>query len=223
MGQETSKKYEINDFRKRNLLRLKKYMNEVLFDQIPPLHDLFRALEELNLSNTNSTLTNNPFIVEMVAEISRSLEKLNVKEIAQRHLNIYFKSADLKKEYEILSDAYNLDNVEYFMEDPSCAACGKEATKRCSKCKSEWYCSKECQIKRWKNHKEMCKKLTEINESEESNKTKNSQKLINTKTSGPVDNITETKLNKVKIEEINDKKEEEKESKLKEKIFDELD
>ena len=87
MGQETAKKYEINDFRKRNLLRLKKFMNEVLFDQIPPLQDLFRAIEELNLVNTNNTLTSNPFIVEMVPEISRSLEKLNFKEIGLKQLN----------------------------------------------------------------------------------------------------------------------------------------
>ena len=218
MGQETSKKYEINDFRKRNLLRLKKFMNEVLFDQIPPLHDLFRALEELNLSSTNSTLNNNPFIVEMIAEISRSLEKLNVKEIANKQLNTHFKDADLKMEYEMLSDAYNLDNVEYFMEDPTCASCGKEATKRFIKCKSEWYCSKECQIKRWKNHKEICKKITEINDSEKANKS-NISKQKQQKSSEPI-NMTEIK--KIKIEEIKEKKED-KEIKIKEKLFDELD
>jgi predicted Zn-ribbon and HTH transcriptional regulator len=146
-------------------------MNELLFDQIPPLHELFRAIEELNLTNTNSTLTSNPFIVEMVPEIARTLEKLNVKDIALFQLNNHFKNADLKKEYDYLSSAYNLDNVEYFMEDPTCAGCGLAASKRCSTCKSEWYCSKECQVKRWKQHKPMCKQLADLNKLENSEKT----------------------------------------------------
>jgi len=207
MGQETSKKYEINDFRKRNLLRLKKFMNEVLFDQIPPLQELFRAIEELHLTNVGSTLTSNPFIVEMVAEISRSLEKLNIKDISQYQLNTHFKNADLRKEYELLSSAYSLDNVEYFMEDPTCAACGKMATKRCSKCKSEWYCSRECQIKRWKLHKEMCAKLAEINEVEKKESKQSSLLDIlnkSTDTGASIGSsrgeITESK--KVKIEEV---------------------
>lgn len=221
MGQETSKKYEINDFRKRNLLRLKKFMNEILFDQIPPLQDLFRAIEELNLINTNNTLSTNPFIVEMVAEISRSLEKLNFKEIALKQLNNHFKNADLKHEYELLSSAYNLDNVEYFMEDPTCAGCGKPASKRCSKCKSEWYCSKECQVKRWKQHREMCIKLAELNESE---KKEEVQKENLSQFKGEnVSNNTSTK--NIIIEEVKREKKnvEEKAEKIAEKKLDELD
>lgn len=220
MGQETSKKYEINDFRKRNILRLKKFMNEVLFDQIPPLQDLFRAIEELNLVNTNNTLASNPFIVEMVAEISKSLEKLNFKEIGLKQLNNHFKNADLKVEYELLSSAYNLDNVEYFMEDPTCGGCGKPASKRCSKCKSEWYCSKECQVKRWKQHKEMCIKLAELIEIEKKEEIKTENQQNN---KGEILRNTEPK--KLIIEEV--KREnmmnEYKEEKIAEKKLDELD
>jgi len=39
---------------------------------------------------------------------------------------------------------------------PSCT-CGKGATKFCSRCKSVSYCSKECQVKDWKDHKLVCK------------------------------------------------------------------
>ena len=228
MGQETSKKYEINDFRKNNLLRLKKYMNEVLFDQIPPLHDLFRALEELNLMSTNNSLTSNPFIVEMVAEISRSLEKLNVKDIALKQLNLHFKNVDLKKEYELLSDAYNLDNIEYFMEDPTCGSCGKAASQRCRQCKSEWYCSKECQIKRWNTHKIMCKKLALINESELKYKKESeaAKKDITPANKENINNnnkiiIQEITKNEEKNDEKNDEKKEEKKEEKRE--FDELD
>ncbi len=220
MGQETAKKYEINDFRKRNLLRLKKFMNEVLFDQIPPLQDLFRAIEELNLANTNNTLSSNPFIVEMVAEISRSLEKLNFKEIGLKQLNNHFKNADLKIEYELLSSAYNLDNVEYFMEDPTCGGCGKAASKRCSKCKSEWYCSRECQVKRWKQHKEMCIKLAELNETEKKEEVKTE---IPSQNKEEIIRNTETK--KLIIEEVKREKSvtNDKEEKIAERKLDELD
>ena len=45
-----------------------------------------------------------------------------------------------------------------------CAHCGKKAQgggkfKQCSKCKSQWYCSKECQVEAWKaGHKNDCKR-----------------------------------------------------------------
>ena len=35
---------------------------------------------------------------------------------------------------------------EAAMGDPKCAKCGEVATKRCSRCKNEWYCSRECQV-----------------------------------------------------------------------------
>ena len=65
----------------------------------------------------------------------------------------------------IVSEVYNIDNLDYFMDDPKCGNCGLDATNRCSQCKSEWYCSKECQVIRWKNgHKEYCKKMKDLNQ-----------------------------------------------------------
>ena len=54
---------------------------------------------------------------------------------------------------------YGSSVYDQFLEDPKCAECGEAAKQRCSKCKGEWYCSRECQIKKWKQHKEMCKIL----------------------------------------------------------------
>ena len=39
-----------------------------------------------------------------------------------------------------------------------CCVCSKEGAKRCSKCKLQYYCSKECQQSDWKNHKVVCRK-----------------------------------------------------------------
>ena len=39
---------------------------------------------------------------------------------------------------------------------PKCAACGGEASKRCSRCRNEWYCGRECQVRKWSKHKAVC-------------------------------------------------------------------
>ncbi|PRP78430.1 F-box only protein 3 [Planoprotostelium fungivorum] len=43
----------------------------------------------------------------------------------------------------------------------TCTVCHKDARKFCGKCKQEWYCSRDCQIAAWKNHKDECPKLQE--------------------------------------------------------------
>jgi predicted Zn-ribbon and HTH transcriptional regulator len=162
-------KYEITDFRKNILLKLKKYMNQKLYDTLPPLINLYRALEEMNISNsTQSTSSNKVLIIEQIPELYMfnygNKNRLNYEEIAKNILTNYFKNADLKKEMSIISEVYTSDNLDYFMENPNCASCGKEASSRCSQCKAEWYCSKECQILRWKSgHKEFCIKMKEMN------------------------------------------------------------
>ena len=40
-----------------------------------------------------------------------------------------------------------------------CKVCGKEGHKKCTNCYSRGYCSRECQMKDWPNHKEDCKKV----------------------------------------------------------------
>jgi predicted Zn-ribbon and HTH transcriptional regulator len=57
---------------------------------------------------------------------------------------------------ESLAKMYDLDGIEGFIEDPKCGKCGLEALQRCSLCKSEWYCGRQCQVKAWKSHKPIC-------------------------------------------------------------------
>ena len=172
MNQDNTKKYEITDFRKSNLLRLRKYMNDNLFDQIPPLQQMYRALEEMSLMNCNSSSSNNPFIVEMVPTLYNNLNqgKKNEKyynDVAKNILELNFKKSDKKRDMDLISEIYNYDNIEYFMDDPKCSNCGKDASNRCSKCKNEWYCGKDCQKMCWKKHKEFCQKLAELNKENE--------------------------------------------------------
>ena len=176
MVQENNKKYEINQYRQTQLLRLRKFFSEKLYDQIPQMANFYRSLEEMALVQFNSTLTDNPFIVEMIPVLANSkmfkMTNDQAKQLGSTLIHKYFKISDaqLRKELEPMNEVYSIDNMEYFMDDPKCANCGKDATSRCSRCKSEWYCSKECQVKRWKTHKELCKTLMELYKEEEKEK-----------------------------------------------------
>lgn len=70
---DAQKKYEVTTFRKSNLLRLRKYLNEVLIDQIPVLVDMLRALEELSLMQEQSIPSSNPFVVEVIPVLKSSI------------------------------------------------------------------------------------------------------------------------------------------------------
>ncbi|RDW93341.1 zinc finger MYND domain-containing protein [Aspergillus mulundensis] len=61
--------------------------------------------------------------------------------------------------------------------DPACNTCAKKASdevtlKRCAKCKTQWYCSRECQKTDWKAHKKTCSKdASEANTGDNSRRT----------------------------------------------------
>lgn len=55
-----------------------------------------------------------------------------------------------------LVELYASEVFEDFMDDPKCEECGALATQRCSKCKMAWYCSRDCQLRQWKKHKQIC-------------------------------------------------------------------
>ncbi|KAI9652820.1 MAG: hypothetical protein M1831_006345 [Alyxoria varia] len=42
------------------------------------------------------------------------------------------------------------------LDNEDCAICSEKQAKRCNKCKSISYCSKECQTADWKSHKLVC-------------------------------------------------------------------
>lgn len=70
-----------------------------------------------------------------------------------------------------MADLYTNNTVEGLLEGFKCNKCQKQAYKRCSKCKSVWYCSRECQVGDWPQHKEKCKRITkEFEEAQEKQK-----------------------------------------------------
>jgi len=80
-------------------------------------------------------------------------------EITRLHLRRAFAHADPAATARAMAAAYNLDALEAVMETPQCAGCGGEAAMRCSRCRHEWYCGRECQVKAWGRHKTVCAAL----------------------------------------------------------------
>ncbi|VDM31946.1 unnamed protein product [Hydatigera taeniaeformis] len=45
------------------------------------------------------------------------------------------------------------------LRNPRCVTCGEVATKRCSRCRHEWYCRRQCQVEHWPRHRKACDML----------------------------------------------------------------
>ena len=91
MTQASNQKYELTTFRKGNLLRLKKYMNEVLLDQLPLLAPMLRGFEEMQLMQDSNIKSSNAFVVEVIPEFrARILNGRNWKEIALYQMKNFF-------------------------------------------------------------------------------------------------------------------------------------
>jgi hypothetical protein len=78
MDQECRSRYELSSIRRENLLRLRRYINEVVVDQLPPLTNLHRTLEEMSISGRftgadSAGIAASPFVVELVAEARETL------------------------------------------------------------------------------------------------------------------------------------------------------
>ena len=88
-------KYEYDDFRKNTVVRLKRYFNEVLFDQLPVLKDLQRVIDEVILMATPSAaeVKQGRLILETVPEMRTAiLGSRTWAEVAREQSNAQFGS-----------------------------------------------------------------------------------------------------------------------------------
>jgi len=151
-------KYDIDGHRKATLMMLRRYFNATLIDQLPVLADLQRTLEELNLVEAPEAANKTFFVLEQVATMREGLLDHDWDQVAQhiRETVLSLSDEEFKDEMSKMAEWYKEFDCDSLLEEPKCAKCGDPATNRCSRCKNEWYCSRECQVEAWDGHKKIC-------------------------------------------------------------------
>ncbi|GAU99039.1 hypothetical protein RvY_10095 [Ramazzottius varieornatus] len=62
-----------------------------------------------------------------------------------------------------MASVYTADNMDNVLpEKAKCARCGYPAKQRCSGCKMEWYCRRQCQVQQWPKHKKVCSQMSAV-------------------------------------------------------------
>ncbi|XP_053325430.1 zinc finger MYND domain-containing protein 10 [Spea bombifrons] len=162
---ECQQKYNINNFTKGQLLKLRSFLTEVLIDQLPNLVELQQFLSHLSMSEPAAP--KKELVLEQIPEIWDSIIKENSgkwKALAKYQVKHAFSPSEEELRYQAQrwAQTYNMDVMETLVPDkPKCGLCGSEAPKRCSRCRSEWYCTRECQVKHWQKHKMACDLVSE--------------------------------------------------------------
>lgn len=151
-------KYEWNSYRKDIVLKSRKYLNAVLVDQLPVLTDVQRYMDELLIVKTPEPTSQKSLILEVVPDITESIYKNNDWVELSKYIkkNILTRENNINDEIKQMGDLYSEDYMADIIDKPICNKCGKDAIKKCGRCKSVYYCSRECQVEDWKTHKPIC-------------------------------------------------------------------
>ncbi|XP_055269871.1 zinc finger MYND domain-containing protein 10 isoform X1 [Moschus berezovskii] len=160
LSPEARARYCLTSFAKGQLLKLRAFLTDTLLDQLPNLADLQGFLDHLAL--TEAQPPKKDLVLEQIPEIWDRLERENEgkwQAIAKYQLQHVFSplEQDLRLQAQRWAETYRLDVLEAVApEQPRCAYCSAEASKRCSRCQNEWYCCRECQVKHWEKHRKAC-------------------------------------------------------------------
>ncbi|XP_055904700.1 zinc finger MYND domain-containing protein 10 homolog [Eupeodes corollae] len=167
--------YEMNEPRQKRLGQCQGLLHDTLLDQLPPLIELKHFLCTLSMGgDTQFSKKKSNLILEELPEIKENLikeAKLNggYLAIAQNQSETFLTNSKEKicSLAARLNSAYNTDLLADMeaKESPlavekkdqtNCGVCKKVAEKKCSKCKTIYYCSRQCQLDDWPNHKKQC-------------------------------------------------------------------
>eukprot|EP00053_Salpingoeca_punica_P010885 m.97285 g.97285 ORF g.97285 m.97285 type:complete len:466 (+) comp15523_c0_seq2:65-1462(+) len=160
MEVECRRKYRFDTHNRGEILKLRAHFNDVMSDQLPMLRDLRRMLEELSMMTPPEPEAQ--VLLEQLPEIRDTLLRINGKkwqQIAEYQMKNAFAQDDatLRAQAQRLAQTYNFDGLEaLFPTAPKCAVCGEASVNRCSRCQSEWYCRRQCQVEDWSRHKQIC-------------------------------------------------------------------
>ncbi|XP_041974306.1 zinc finger MYND domain-containing protein 10 isoform X1 [Aricia agestis] len=167
--------YTIEECRRAAFCSLEAKISDLMLDQIPPLGDLKMFLCRLAVGDFSSLHnrangTKNPgcTLIEVVPQIKENY----LKEVRKRSKAIskaQMKNFQMDGSDESRNMAKKL--LESYTSDAAlaldsggakCAKCGDKASKKCSRCKTEWYCGRECQVQQWPKHKDICDQFANL-------------------------------------------------------------
>lgn len=160
MNSSCQQKYNLNCYRKDIILKLRSYMTEVLVDQMPILQEMQRYLEYL--AHMEPPAIKKDLILEQVPQIRECILKKTSgkwRKIAAKQAASYFSLSEetIQTQAKRWAETYNMDILDELIKEPArCVVCGQVAEKRCSRCRNEWYCRRQCQVSHWPKHKNVC-------------------------------------------------------------------
>ena len=111
-------RYHINNFRKGQLLRVRKYLNEVILDQLPFLADIMRYMDELAISEVATDDRQNVFMLQQVSQARESIVKdQDWKKVADTQMQEVFTMTDRDdKDIRKMAEVYSDDLAEDVLE-----------------------------------------------------------------------------------------------------------
>ena len=133
-------RYPVHSFRKEQILRVRKYLNATLVDQLPVLADLQRVLDELVLMDAPAATAGSSsgfFVLEQVAEVrERMLKETDWPRQRQRAREVVFKGKESPDDPLVMelaglygdSDLEALLSNKALLEEPRVDRLGKLGT-----------------------------------------------------------------------------------------------
>lgn len=118
-------RYHINNFRKGQLLRVRKYLNEIMLDQLPFLADIMRYMDELAISEVANDDRQNVFMLQQVSQAREAIVKdRDWVEVANTQMAEVFTMTDkddkdIRKMAEIYADDLAEDVLDPQSEVPA--------------------------------------------------------------------------------------------------------
>eukprot|EP01051_Picozoa_sp_SAG22_P013575 SAG22_NODE_1537_length_4188_cov_108.843238_3_plen_178_part_00 len=102
--------YPMDNTKKPNVEKLKKYLNDVLTDQLPPLKELRRVVEEIGMMDLGAA-ENTSFVIEQVSEMREAIiADQDWEKLSAATLRNYFQMSKDERMAEIMkmNDMYSM-------------------------------------------------------------------------------------------------------------------
>lgn len=164
--------YEWTDFRAREISKALGLMNDVLLDQLIPLVELKQYLATLSIrkqpdaQNKKGATLLLEEIPELQNEYLKEIDVFGSEKLIRMQKQMFFDKSLTGPMAKRLNEAYNIEKILDLQGDDehrptnvsnTCGQCSQPAEKKCSRCTTVFYCSRECQVKHWAVHKSSCK------------------------------------------------------------------